>query len=137
MILKGFFSATLVFLFFSAGMAQSQDYVLKINDLSGNTYTLSEVSSSSSTSCNSPDFPALRGGSRKDINFGELTWITVLHHEPVKDPEIYVKVELSFKDGVKEEYEMIKNIRFTGKSEQGNFSILVREINTVQVVQSQ
>ena len=134
MILKGFFSATLIFLFFFAGLAQEQEQVLKITDLEGNTTLVSEASSSSSTSCNSPDFPALRGGSRKDINFGELTWITVLHHKPANDPESYVKVELTFKDGVSEEYEMIKYVRFTGKAGQENFSIQVKDINTVQVL---
>lgn len=134
MIRKGFFSATLMFLFFAAGQAQAQEQVLKITDLEDNTTLVSSASSSSSTSCNSPDFPALRGGSRKDINFGELSWITVLHHKPAKDPESYLKVELTFKDGGSEEYEMIKYVRFTGKSGQEDFSIQVKDINTVQIV---
>ncbi len=94
---------------------------------------VTNASSSSSSSCNSPDFPVLRGGTRKDINFGELSWITVVHDQAARDPEIYIKVELTLKNGSTEEYEMIRNVRFTGKSGQDDFSIMVEEINTVQI----
>jgi len=126
-------SALLLILLLGGLAAQDQEQILKITDLKGVTTIVTSASSSSSSSCNSPDFPVLRGGTRKDVNFGELTWITVLHHLTVKDPEIYVKVELTLKDGVIEEYEMIRNVRFTGKSGQDDFSILVEEINTVQI----
>ena len=75
----------------------------------------------------------LRGGTRKDVNFGELSWITVVHDQAARDPEIYIKVELTLKNGTIEEYEMIRNVRFMGKAGEKDFSILVEEINTVQI----
>ena len=133
MIRRTLSSALLLIVFIGGLAAQDQQQVLKITDLEGVTTTVTSASSSSSSSCNSPDFPVLRGGTRKDVNFGELSWIAVLHHKEVKDTEIYVKVELTLLNGVVEEYDMIRNVRFTGKSGQDNFSILVEEINTVQI----
>ncbi len=133
-MIRRILSSALLLLVLLGGLAaQDQEQILKITDLKGVTTIVTSASSSSSISCNSPDFPVLRGGTRKDVNFGELTWITVLHHKTVKDPEIYVKVELTLKDGVIEEYEMIRNVRFTGTSGLDDFSILVEEINTVQI----
>ena len=133
-MIRRILSSALLLLMLPGGLAaQDQEQILKITDLKGVTTIVSSASSSSSSSCNSPDFPVLRGGTRKDVNFGELTWITVLHHKTVKDPESYIKVELTLKDGVIEEYEMIRNVRFTGISGQDDFSILVEEINTVQI----
>lgn len=127
-------SAALILLLFLTGLtAREQEQVLKITDLKGQTTMVTQASSSSSSSCNSPDFPVLRGGSRKDVNFGELSWITVLHHKAVKDPEVYIKVELTLLNGETEEYDMIRNIRFMGKAGGDDFSILVEDINTVQI----
>lgn len=124
----------MILLLFLTGLtAREQEQVLKITDLKGQTTMVTQASSSSSSSCNSPDFPVLRGGSRKDVNFGELSWITVLHHKAVKDPEVYIKVELTLLNGETEEYDMIRNIRFMGKAGGDDFSILVEDINTVQI----
>ena len=133
MLRRSLSSALFLVLFLGGLSAQDKEQVLKITDLKGQTTLITHASSSSSSSCNSPDFPVLRGGSRKDVNFGELSWITVLHHKAVKDPEIYIKVELTLENGVTEEYDMIRNIRFTGKAGDADFSILVEEINTVQI----
>lgn len=133
MILRGFISALLMILLLTGAQGQDRELILKINDIKGVTTIVSSASSSSSSSCNSPDFPVLRGGTRKDVNFGELSWITVFHDKPAKDPGIYIKVELTLKNGVVEEYEMIRNVRFMGKSGQEDFSILVEEINTVEI----
>jgi len=113
--------------------AQGTSYTLKVTDIHGNTTLVTGASSSSSTSCNSPDFPVLRGGDRKDVDFRDLSWFTVVHDKPAKDPDFYINVELTLKNGSTEAYEMIKNIRFTGKSGKGDFSIEVKDINTVQV----
>jgi hypothetical protein len=107
---------------------------LKIIDIKNVTTLVKEATSSSSTSCNSPDFPVLRGGERKDINFNDLSWISVLHDRPANDDNIYINVELTLKNGKTEVHEMIKSIRFTGKSDQGDFSIQVKDISTVQVL---
>ena len=133
MRLRSAISALFIGLFMAGLSAQDQELFLKINDIKGVTSVVTSASSSSSSSCNSPDFPVLRGGSRKDVNFGELSWITVLHDQPAKDPTIYIKVELTLKNGVVEEYEMIRNVRFMGKSGGNDFSILVEEVNTVQI----
>jgi hypothetical protein len=91
------------------------------------------ASSSSSTSSQSPDFPVLRGGSRRDVNLNDLSWITVRHDLPASD-NIYITVELTFRDGKTETLEMIRSIRFTGKTDNGDFSIEVKDINTLQVL---
>lgn len=114
--------------------AQESGVTLKIIDINNVTTIVKEATSSSASSCNSPDFPVLRGGERKDINFNDLSWVTVLHDRPVNDENIYINVELTLENGKTEVHEMIKNIRFTGKSDQGDFSIQVKDISTVQVL---
>ncbi len=136
MRLRSAISAGLILLFMAGLSAQDKSMFLEINDIKGVTSVVTSASSSSSSSCNSPDFPVLRGGTRKDVNFGELSWITVLHDRPAKDPTIYIKVELTLKNGVVEEYEMIRKVRFMGKSGGEDFSILVEEVNTVQIQKS-
>ncbi len=56
------------------------------------------------------------------------------HDLKASDPNNYVSVELTFKDGKTGIYEMVKHIRFTGKTEEGNFSLKVMETNTVEIV---
>ena len=58
----------------------------------------------------------------------------VRHDLSPSDPN-YIKVELTFKDGKTAIYEMVKYIRFTGTTEEGNFAIMVKEINTIELVQ--
>lgn len=118
----------------SAGVsAQDLLHILKITDVQGITTVVRDASSSSSTSCNSPDFPVLRGGDRKDVDFRELRGISVFHDQADNESGDYIKVELVLKNGVIEEYEMIRNIRFTGKNGDLDFSILVKDISTVQI----
>lgn len=113
--------------------AQSQSATIKITDVNGITTVVKNATSSSSSSCNSPDFPALKGGSRKDINFNELKFITVLHDRIASENDIYINVELEYRNGSTEPVEMIRNIRFSGKSDAGDFSIAVKEISLVEV----
>ena len=126
-------SAILLLMLMAVATAREPGYILKITDIEGTTTLVTRASSSSSSSCNSPDFPVLRGGDRKDIDFRELRWITVLHDKPASDADFYIDVELTLKDGSIEKYEMIKNIRFTGKAGDEDFSIEVKDINTVQI----
>lgn len=130
---RNLLSVLFIMLFMAGVSVRGQSHILKITDVNGLTTLVSGASSSSSTSCNSPDFPVLRGGSRKDVDFRELSLISVVHDQSANDPDIYIKVELTLKDGAIEEYEMIRNIRFTGNSDQGDFSIMVKEIATVQI----
>ena len=133
MKLKHTISAILLIILMTAAKAQDPGYELKITDIEGTTTLVSRASSSSSSSCNSPDFPVLKGGDRKDIDFRELSWITVMHDKPASDPGVYIDVELTLKDGSIEKYEMIKSIRFTGKAGKDDYSIEVKDINTVQI----
>lgn len=126
--------ALVLILLTGAVVAQDLGVTLKIIDINDVTTIVKEATSSSASSCNSPDFPVLRGGERKDINFNDLSWVTVLHDRPANDENIYINVELTLKNGKTEVHEMIKNIRFTGKTEEGSFSIQVKDISTVQVL---
>ncbi|MFH0757827.1 MAG: hypothetical protein V2B15_11110 [Bacteroidota bacterium] len=120
--------------FFLAIQAQNQSTTIKITDINGVTTVVKNATSSSSTSCNSPDFPALKGGSRRDINFNELKFITVVHDRIAGENDIYIGVELEYRNGSTEPVEMIRNIRFSGKSDAGDFSIAVKEISLVEVL---
>ncbi len=127
--------AVLIFFLFAAGLAaQGSGVTIKVIDVQGVTTVIQAATSSSASSCNSPDFPVLKGGSRKDIDFSELEWISVLHGVPTGNDQIYIRVELTLKSGELEEYDMIKNIRFSGQSEQGDFTIQVKDISTVQIM---
>ena len=111
--------------------AQGEGTTAKITDLEKVTTTVWNVSSSSSSSCGTSDFPVYLG---TDVDIADLTWISVRHDLTPTDPN-YIKLELTFKDGTSGIYEMIKYIRFTGKTEEGNFGIMVKEINTIEIVQ--
>ena len=106
---------------------------VKVMDLNKVETVVYNITSSSSTSCMSPDFPVLRGGSRKDVNFNDLAWLTVRHDIPT-DNDAYITVELTSRNGQTETLEMIKSIRFTGRTDSGDFSIQVKDINTLQVM---
>jgi hypothetical protein len=134
---KAFWIAILLMAFVMGTFAQEQSPTVKITDLKKVTTTLTNASSSSSSSCNTSDFPVYQGSTQTDVDFADLTWISVRHDLTPSDPNNYVSVELTFKDGKTGIYEMVKHIRFTGRSEEGSFSLKVMEINTVEVVQKQ
>ena len=114
-------------------LAQDAVPPIKVFDTNQNETIVKNASSSSSSSCNSPDFPVIKGGSRKDINFKDLEFVTVLHDRQASN-DMYVTVELTTKDGGIEILEMIRHIRFTGVTEEGEFSIAVKDISMVQVM---
>lgn len=132
---KSFWTAILLMAFVMGTFAQGQGPTVKITDLKKVTTTLTNASSSSSSSCNTSDFPVYQGSTLKEIDFADLTWISVRHDLTSSDPNNYISVELTFKDGKTGIYEMVKHIRFTGKTEEGSFSLKVTETNTVEVVQ--
>ena len=125
------FSVLVLVSFGLAIYAQDRDVTVKITDLEKVTSTVWNVSSSSSSSCGTSDFPIYLG---TDVDIADLTWISVRHDLTPTDPN-YIKLELTFKDGTSGIYEMIKYIRFTGKTEEGNFGIMVKEINIIEIVQ--
>jgi len=131
---RSFWTAILLMAFVMGTFAQEQ-VVVKITDLEKVTTTLTNASTSSSSSCNTSDFPVYQGSTLKEIDFADLSWISVRHDLKASDPNNYVSVELTFKDGKTGIYEMVKHIRFTGRSSEGSFSLKVMETNTVEVVQ--
>lgn len=125
-------TAALLVCFGLAIYAQDKGVTVKITDLEKVTTTVQNASTSSSSSCGTSDFPIYLGD---DVDIADLTWISVRHDLTPSDPS-YIKLELTYKDGTTGVYEMIKYIRFTGKTEEGNFAIMVKDINTIQIVPS-
>ena len=131
MRLRTIWTALLLVGFGLANYAQDRGVTVKITDLEKVTSTVWNVSTSSTSSCGTSDFPVYLG---TDVDIADLTWISVRHDLTPTDPN-YIKLELTFKDGTSGIYEMIKYIRFTGKTKEGNFGIMVKEINTIEIVQ--
>ena len=135
MKLRILWTVLLIATFVMGTFAQEQKVTVKITDLEKVTTTLTNASTSSS--CNTSDFPVYQGSTLKEVDFADITWISVRHDLTPSDPNNYVSVELTFKDGKTAVYEMVKHIRFTGKTEEGNFSLKVKDTNTVEIVQKQ
>jgi hypothetical protein len=127
-------TALLLMSFGLATFAQGKSVTVKITDLEKVTTTVQNASSSSSSSCNTSDFPVYQGTETKDVDIADLTWISVRHDLSPSDPS-YIKLELTFKNGNTGIYEMVRYIRFTGKTDEGNFAIQVKDINTIEIVQ--
>ena len=134
MVRRTIWTAVLFVLFGTTILAQRQGVTMKVTDLDNVTTTVQNATSSSSSSCNTSDFPVYQGPEEKDVNIADLTWISVRHDLTPSDPN-YVKLELTFKDGSTGIYEMVRYIRFAGKTEEGNFAKMVKDINTIQIVQ--
>jgi hypothetical protein len=130
------YTALFLMTFVSGTFAQGERVSVKITDLKNVTTTLTNATTSSSSSCNTSDFPVYQGSTLKEVNLADLTWISVRHDLNSSDPNNYVSVELTFKDGKSAVYEMVKHIRFSGRDAEGNnVNIKVLDINTVQIVQ--
>lgn len=127
--------AVLFLMFGTALFAQRQGVTIKVTDLDNVTTTLQNATSSSSSSCNTSDFPVYQGPEEKDVDIADLTWISVRHDLTPSDPN-YVKLELTFKDGSTGIYEMVRYVRFAGRTEEGNYAKMVKDINTIQIVQN-
>lgn len=126
------FTAMLLVLFGVATYAQKNGITVKVTDLEKVTIILQNASSSSSSSCGTADFPVYQGTEEKDVELADLTWISVRHDLPPSDPN-YIKLELTFKDGTTGIYEMVRYVRFTGTTEDGNFGMMVKDINTIEI----
>lgn len=126
------FTAMLLVLFGVATYAQKNGITVKVTDLEKVTIILQNASSSSSSSCGTADFPVYQGTEEKDVELADLTWISVRHDLTPSDPN-YIKLELTFKDGTTGIYEMVRYVRFTGTTEDGNFGMMVKDINTIEI----
>ena len=130
---RSILTAVLLVGFGLATLVQGQGVTVKISDLKKVTTTVQNASSSSSSLCNTSDFPVYQGTETKDVDIADLTWISVRHDLTPSDPS-YIKLELTFKDGSTGIYEMVRYIRFTGASDEGSFAIMVKDINTIQIL---
>ena len=133
MKLRSLWTAILLIAIVMATYAQDQKVTIKITDLEKVSTTIQNASTSSSN-CGSSEFPVYQGSGLNNLEFADLTWISVRHDLTPSDPN-YIKVEITFQDGKTAIYEMVKYIRFTGTTEEGNFAIMVKEINTIEIVQ--
>jgi len=127
-------SALLLSLIFIGAIAQGPKLKVKITDTNNVTTIVENVSSSSSSSCNTSDFPVYQGTVKTDVNFRDLRSIIIRHDLPAEDNNNYLSVELMSKNGESGIYEMIRGIRITGKSEDGDFSAKVNEVSTIEVL---
>ena len=119
---------------FTGVNAQGKRVTVKISDLEKVTTTVQNATSSSSSSCNTSDFPVYQGTELKDVDIADLTWISVRHDLTPSDPS-YIKLELTFKNGSTGIYEMVRYVRFIGTTDEGNYAKMVKDINTIEVVQ--
>lgn len=126
-----------LFLLISFGIgvnAQGGGITAKITDLEKKTTTVGNTSSSSSSSCGTADFPVYEGSTQQGIDFADLTWISVRHDLTPSDPN-YIKLEIDFKNGSSGIYEAVRYMRITGTTEEGNVGIMLKDINTIEIVQ--
>jgi len=131
---RSLLTAVMLVCFGLAIFAQDRGVTVKVTDLKKVTTVLQNATSSSSSSCGTADFPVYQGADAKDVDIADLTWISVRHDLAPSDPS-YIKIELDFKDGSSGIYEIVRYIRFTGTTEEGNVGIMVKDINTIEVVQ--
>jgi len=114
--------------------AQQQRFMIKVVDNQNQIAMVENATSSSSSSCNSSDFPVYHDGSRSDVNLRDLNRIVVHPDRSTKNDEIYVVVELIGRNGESSMTEMIRNIRFMGNTGDGRFSRKIEDIQTVDVI---
>jgi hypothetical protein len=114
--------------------AQGQRFMIRITDTENKTSILENATSSSSSSCNSSDFPVMQKGSRTDVNFRDLNKIVVHPERSTQNDEMYVAVELFHRDGSSEMTEMIRSVRMMGRSEEGRYGKRIDEIREVDVI---
>ena len=114
--------------------AQNPKVKIKVVDTNDVATIVENVSSSSSSSCNTSDFPVYQGTSKTDVNFRDLKKVIVRHDKPAEDNTNYLSVELITKNGESDIYEMIRSIRITGKSEDGDFSVKIIDVKTVEIL---
>ncbi len=135
MQVKRLITALLIAMIATGIYAQDRELKVRIVDLNDEATVVTNISTSSSSSCDTSDFPVYQGSNKTDVNFADLKSVIVRHDKPAEDSNNYITVELLFKDGKSGLYEMIRHIRFTGVSESGNFSIKVLDVNMIDVIE--
>jgi hypothetical protein len=133
MDLKKITTAVILLATMTTVFAQAPVLAVRVVDVENVATLVMAPTSSSASSCNSPDFPVIRSGSKEEIDFNNISWLTVRHDIPASS-EIYVTVELTSRSGSVETVEMIGGIRISGKTEEGEFRVKVKDISTLQVL---
>ena len=134
MIQKKVLSALFLALIIIGANAQEPKVKVKIVDTNNVTTIIDRVTTSSSSSCMTADFPVYQGKSLTEVSFSDLKKVIVLHDKPAEDDLNYISIELVTKNGESDVFEMIRNIRFTGETEYGNFSVKVKDIKSVEIM---
>ena len=128
-------SAILLFALMIIGaLAQGPELKVKVVGTDDVATIVRNISSSSSSSCNPSDFPVYQGETSRDVNFRDLKKVIVRQDIPAGDNVNYISVELVGRDGGSGIYEMIRNIRIQGISDQGKFSARIQDIKSIEVI---
>ena len=115
--------------------AQGTRSKTKVVDAKNQSVIVYGAMPSSSLSCQVGDFPAYRDDSLTTVDFRELQKLIVRHDLPAKLDTSYVSVEMVTKDGESEVYEMSKFTRIIGDTEEGSFSMKVKDVNSLEIEQ--
>jgi hypothetical protein len=70
--------------------AQNRELKVKIVDLNDMSTVVTNISTSSSSSCNTSDFPVYQGSTKIDLNFADLKSVIVRHDKPAEDSNNYI-----------------------------------------------
>ncbi len=126
---------SVILLFLATGLyAQDQRFMVRITDTQNQSTLVENATSSSSSSCNSSDFPVMQNGSRTDVNFRDLNKLVVHPERSTGNNDMYVAVELFHRDGTSEMTEMIRSIRLMGNTDEGRYGKKIDEIREVDVI---
>lgn len=114
--------------------AQQPKSKVKIVDNGNKSTIVYNTTPSSSLSCQAGDFPVYKDASLTQVDFRELQKIIIRPDVPAKVDTSYISVEMVTKDGHSQVYEMAKTTRFIGDTDNGNFSVKVKDVKTLEIV---
>ena len=132
MFMKKISAALVLSLLILPLFAQAPPVKLRIVDLD-NVATVIDQATTSSTD-EKGNFPVYLNGVKEMKQLNDYYMILVRHDLKASNPDIYISVELIDMDDHSSIFEMARYMRFSGKTEEGTFSIQVKDINTIQVM---
>ena len=112
--------------------AQDQELKLRIVDLENQATVVDHPGSSSSTT--DYDFPVFVNGEEVGMHFKDLYMILIRHDLKAAAPDLYMRVELIDMNDQSTMADIARYMRFTGRTEAGNFSMQVKDINVLEIV---
>ena len=119
---------------FIGANAQEQRSRIKIVDSGNKSTIVYNTTPSSSLSCHAGDFPVYKDATLTEVDFRELQKIIIRPDVPAKVDSSYISVEMITKDGQSQVYEMAKATRFIGNTDNGSFSVKVKDVKTLEIV---